>query len=504
MYLSKYYSQILLCFCLLGSFFLVNSSQTEQSLTSVSIRSNESYKFVTSQYITHDPISVSFDSELEAISSSGNGTIINPFIIEHWEIKSESPSLTGINITGTTKYFIIRNCLINTTGIGIYLESVNASTATIFNNTCTAGVNYWQADTGIKVINSKNITLENNICIGKGTGIYVEGSHNSYIKNNTCYDNEEGIIIELSDGSTLFSNIVAKTHSHDAIHTIQSSNLTIYNNTMAYNQGVGLSIELGDFNLIYHNIFFKNGKTPQAEAALSNSTWYNPDISEGNYWSDYAGSGNYAIEDNYFNGEDLFPLTTYPWTSISAPTIISPITGDIIVGGATISWKRSLYTIGIYAEDAQYIIYYSSDAGETWNEIVQLDNPGYLWDTSTVEDGDKYCIKIVAESSEGLKAENVSGVFTITNKVEYKPNKPNDEFILIALVGGIIAILIGSIFIIKGSITFSYKIGTWVYKDSGKYHSDAVRNDEMDLSKAGIVILAIGAISLLVGIINIL
>ncbi|MCD6384052.1 MAG: hypothetical protein J7L88_06285, partial [Thermoplasmata archaeon] len=80
-------------------------------------------------YTTHNPIRVDNDAELAAVATSGSGTFLDPYIIEGYLIKGDGAG-AGIYIGNTSKYFIIRNCLIQDTtrdhpGAGIHLYKVD-------------------------------------------------------------------------------------------------------------------------------------------------------------------------------------------------------------------------------------------------------------------------------------------------------------------------------------------------------------------------------------------
>jgi hypothetical protein len=58
----------------------------------------------------HSPIKIISNSNFTIANGivAGNGTVLNPYILENWSIDA---SITdGISIIGTTSYFIIRNC----------------------------------------------------------------------------------------------------------------------------------------------------------------------------------------------------------------------------------------------------------------------------------------------------------------------------------------------------------------------------------------------------------
>ncbi|GAJ01466.1 unnamed protein product, partial [marine sediment metagenome] len=99
-------------------------SDIEQSETSVG-----SYSL-----IPHSPIEIASDEDFVTYGFQGNGTADNPYIIEGLNITT-AHSL-GIGISLTSKFFIIRNCHVETGGFGIGISVVADGTASIVNNTC--------------------------------------------------------------------------------------------------------------------------------------------------------------------------------------------------------------------------------------------------------------------------------------------------------------------------------------------------------------------------------
>jgi len=85
---------------------------------------------------------------------------------------------------------------------------------------------------------------------------------------------------------------------------------------------------------------------------------------------------------------------------------VSPNGGEILSGTARIEWREAKDSFG---KDIIYDVYYSRDKGISWNllsegAVVTL----LLWDTTTVEDGENYLIKVIAQTEDGLMAEDMS------------------------------------------------------------------------------------------------
>jgi parallel beta-helix repeat protein len=158
---------------------------------------------------------------------SGDGSPGNPYILENHSI-SVPWSRNGISITGTSKYFIIRNCFIYGTdttlswGAGINLASANngsvhhnriisnyagvqlqgASNIDIHDNNITLN------DYGIMLSGQgvNNVVHDNDVHNNTKIGIYPTGTSNQIIKQNNVHHNLLGIGISNSPNIRLFNN----------------------------------------------------------------------------------------------------------------------------------------------------------------------------------------------------------------------------------------------------------------------------------------------------------
>ena len=163
----------------------------------------------------------------------------------------------GIYISGTTKYFFIRNCYVDAEEYGIYIYNVADGTETVINNTCNNNNIH-----GIKIEFSGSSTVANNTCSNNGYGIALAFSGSTTVANNTCSNNYRGIYFYYSDFCAVTYNLLQG------------------------NEGYG--VYLGDYsdnNLILHNTFVDNylvGKSQAYNSGKSNK-WYDSEAKEGNY-----------------------------------------------------------------------------------------------------------------------------------------------------------------------------------------------------------------------------
>ncbi len=286
----------------------------------------------TYSYVDHEPIVIITDQNFTDYGFPGAGTEEDPYRIENYKILSSKN--TGIYIASTTKHFTIRHCYINVYYIGIRLYNVASFTATIFNNTCE-----YNSYGGILIDTCDFIQIINNTCSNNNyVGIMTKFSL-STIVNNTCVNNQEAGILcsDYSDYSSVLNNYCK--YNNLGLWVLRSDYLTVSNNTFSYNtEGAlcgfsssnlfiynlmkenfeyGVRIQLSSTIIVHHNAFVDNNKlgTSQAQADSSGNVFYDTTTSEGNYWSDWSGIGNYSI-DGAGDCVDLYPLGLPPVPTI--------------------------------------------------------------------------------------------------------------------------------------------------------------------------------------------
>ncbi len=222
-------------------------------------------------------------------------------------------------------------------GVKITADSVNINGFTIRNS-----------GDGIHLNKCAGVIVGGNkITSNKNDGIYVESSINNIISGNTISSNDlGGLFIEDSTGNTINDNVVA-SNSHEGVYVYYSSNNTVNSNTIiSHINWPAISLEGSDSNIVSNNtisrnkigiglyegsdsntivsntiseseyvgieIFFSGGNLFHHNNLIGNrdhvypdgaNTWDNG--AEGNYWSDYNGTGPYVI-DSY--NQDRYPL----------------------------------------------------------------------------------------------------------------------------------------------------------------------------------------------------
>ena len=395
----------------------------------------------------HDPISITIDSGFDVFP--GSGTVEDPYIIEGYNITT--PDDNGIYISGTTKYFVIRNCYVDAGNNGIYISFITGGTATIINNTCNN--NYYN---GIRIFSSSTVT--NNICSKNGHGIYLSSSGGSTVANNTCNNNDQGITLSTSASSTVVNNTC--NYNNDYGIYLSSSDITVANNTCSNNVNYGIRLSetesstvtnntcsnndnygiylqssafcvvtynllqenigygirlysISDNTLIHHNNFIDNnlGGTSQALDDGTDNIWYDLTYLEGNYWSDWSGTGSYAV-DGSSSAFDLYPLDEL------AVYIVRPVIANIIHSPSTPTELDSI-TINATITDASGIhnvtLHYRVNGG-TWIEVSMTLVSGNLYSVTigpfAVSDTIEYYISALDNSVNHNEAiENNNGEY---------------------------------------------------------------------------------------------
>ncbi|UCG04651.1 MAG: right-handed parallel beta-helix repeat-containing protein [Candidatus Heimdallarchaeota archaeon] len=336
-------------------------------------------------------IEIYSDTDFLEYSSSGKGTLEDPYILSNYYLIDE---FIGFTIQNTTKHFIITDCTIDMCYEGIHLENVAPGTANIWGNTIFRQ-NCWVWETGphagITIYSSPGVNVSNNIIFNAGSeGILIEGSEECFIANNKISKQYIGIFVEYSDSIVIhnntlkacdeaiscidsnFTNITGnncKNNYYTAINIIHSDFVQISNNycfntsyswASWFSSGITLDVSSnctvknctiidsyqgiyasstsdcqiyynrfednseygvvitggwieGQSNTIFLNSFINNNfdGTSQASDNGTSNLWYYPDLAQGNYWSDWNGTGSYSIAGTA-NAVDIYPLSEPP------------------------------------------------------------------------------------------------------------------------------------------------------------------------------------------------
>ncbi len=192
--------------------------------------------FVPLQYVSHSPFDVDEDSDFISYAFPGNGSLIDPYIIEDYIITTSNSY--GIRISNVTKYFVIRNCMIENQLIGVHIQNVSSNRTNVQYNICKNNSDY-----GIRIENSGEVGVENNTCQNNGkSGIYIFNGTNSLIKSNICeYNGVHGIYVE-DTALTMITKNDCYNNFHYGINIENCSSSEVVENSCNQNRVYGTKI----------------------------------------------------------------------------------------------------------------------------------------------------------------------------------------------------------------------------------------------------------------------
>lgn len=207
-----------------------------------------------------DPYHIDIDSktDFETYSTTGNGTAINPFIIENLNLDLSGEG--GITIFGTDYYFIIRNCVLNGTDLYAGIEIWETTNGIITNNNIT-NFKYGILVKSSSMYSSENINITNNTLIDNyWRGIELSSLFPAHpvididVINNTIRDQElqSGCRVDTATDSVFINNTFIDNHAK-GLWLDNTENMLVINNTANNNGDYGFLIEN-----THHSNFSKN------------------------------------------------------------------------------------------------------------------------------------------------------------------------------------------------------------------------------------------------------
>jgi len=195
-----------LIFCMLfgASMLSLNTPEILQTSRNNNIKDNDEKPKISAN---HDTIFIDGNNMFANNASSevwiGNGTYIDPYIIENYEINASIGH--GIEIRNTNLYFIIRNVTVSdgrsNYNHGFYFT--NVTNGELINNTADNNI------AGFLLRNSNNNTFTDNLATNSLHGFRIWYSNNNTLTNNTANGNiEYGISLDNSNNNTISENIL--------------------------------------------------------------------------------------------------------------------------------------------------------------------------------------------------------------------------------------------------------------------------------------------------------
>ena len=271
-------------------------------------------------YMPHGQITINADADFYNYAIiSGDGSLLNPFIIEDLNITLATG--IGISINTVTAHFIIRNCYI-IADIPIKIDSSYNLNSSIIGNTLDS---LGGLDQDLYLNHTNDIDIIGNTFLSAYSGIYGDFAYQLLISNNYFTGCWNAIDFIDANSNTIIENVF---EGNDGDQYLHCNNLYIYNNTWINNY-YGLYLGNCDTVFVIDNIFIDNFYTAihlysstnvrvyrnwfvdnnlvsggsQVHDELGFNAWSHSGI--GNFWSNYEGEGSYEIPSN---NEDPYPI----------------------------------------------------------------------------------------------------------------------------------------------------------------------------------------------------
>lgn len=241
------------------------------------------------------------ESKYEIISIKTDGVVLDGFKLIHSGI-STLEDLSGIKIYDS-KNIVIKNNILEDTFFGIYIE--NGVNCTIENNTLTSSKKEeQQSGNGIHCWKSDSMRVIHNKVTGHRDGIYFEFVTNSIIWRNTSVDNiRYGLHFMFSNDDMYVSNIFKNNGS--GVSVMFSNRIKMFSNFFEENWGDAshgiLLKEISD-GYMQGNYFTKNTSGIFMEGANRIYMKYNTFSNNGWALKIQASCADVVLERNNFTG----------------------------------------------------------------------------------------------------------------------------------------------------------------------------------------------------------
>jgi hypothetical protein len=319
-----------------------------------------------------DPVRISNNTEFFTQGWPGNGTYLNPYLLENLTIYAEDGphGYSAIDISNTNVPFIIRNCTLRLPAVsyGAAIRLYNVTDGRIMNCTMAEYGSGFSHDLyGIYVSQSSSISITECVIIGCSSGIEFYHSTSCFIGHSTFRDqryigigallcNDTGIGENMAIGKesprtefgiymradclncSVYSNTVSNylgsgirtqgvvdsyiagntvTQSGEGLLIQYTNSSRVLSNILTNNQW-GILIDSTSYqNSLTNNILGDNNRVDAEDRGVNNS-WTS------NWYSDYSGIGVYIITGSAYSVDPSplpqtlhFGLIINAWASLS-------------------------------------------------------------------------------------------------------------------------------------------------------------------------------------------
>ncbi|MFW9803354.1 MAG: right-handed parallel beta-helix repeat-containing protein [Candidatus Thorarchaeota archaeon] len=226
---------------------------------------------ITPSIIGHSQIIIQNNMDFPQQGWEGSGSSSDPYIIENLNISLSSE--TCILIYNVTAHFVIRNSYLSTSDdFSVNIKVIISRNGKIDNCTITGG------GYGISISSSSSIEVANSTIYSTNMGISISNSELCFIRSNSIYGTDTGITFNNSINSTVASNKIYRAENLGIVMDYWTAGNRIFYNRVGWNG--------------------PDGQPDQAFNAMDNgeNNIWDDNISRGNYWAGYEGSGIHAIE----------------------------------------------------------------------------------------------------------------------------------------------------------------------------------------------------------------
>ncbi|MCE7749109.1 MAG: hypothetical protein GPJ51_11970 [Candidatus Heimdallarchaeota archaeon] len=193
-----------------------------------------------------------------------------------------------------SQYCFIYNNTIDRTEVGIKIENYSHY-ATVLENFCSRSIVY-----NLHIENSDYVTAsKNNFSESSCDGIFFNYVSKALISGNDIISSGiHGIYLRKSDEIYIGQNYISKS-KFNGIYSTNSSDSVIAYNYFFENTEYGVYLDqYSYFNRIHHNEFVYNNLDgfSQAFDDGEQNIWFDSNLEEGNFWTDFSGKNGYEID----------------------------------------------------------------------------------------------------------------------------------------------------------------------------------------------------------------
>ncbi len=165
----------------LGMSFMVSISMIDVMKTTEITGKPRMYEI---SYDSHAPFNVTSNTDFETQGWPGNGSVVDPYLIQNLNITSTNS--TCIWITNTTSHFVIENCLFSSSIDGYaFIQPIAPLTLTNVSNGIVERNHIVDSFTAVSGYQVSNCSISDNILSVSYQGISVAMSNSTVISNNT-------------------------------------------------------------------------------------------------------------------------------------------------------------------------------------------------------------------------------------------------------------------------------------------------------------------------------